>query len=114
MVENLLNYGEAMPNPKLLNLSPPGPRAEAAKVAAENVMKRHSSAVKLGERIRYYRVLRKLTQEELAARAGCTVVTLSRWENGVGTVNILLRNLLMLARELNVKLSMLLRGIDLR
>lgn len=101
-----------MPNPKSLNLNPPGARAASAQTAADKATKAYLAGVKLGERIRYYRTLRKLRQEDLVKRVGCTIVTLSRWENGVGTINMSLRNLLALAKELNVSTSMLMRGID--
>ena len=37
----------------------------------------------IGERLKRYRTEKKMTQEEVAYRAGVTVTSVSRWENGV-------------------------------
>ena len=45
----------------------------------------------IGEKICYYRQLKKLTQEELASRIGVTPQAVSKWEreSGLPDVNVL-------------------------
>lgn len=53
----------------------------------------------LGERISDYRVARNLTQAELAAEAGIDRTTISRLEQGKGTLDTLARVLIALGVE---------------
>ena len=42
----------------------------------------------LGEKIKKYRKLKKLTQEELAEKSGISTITLYRWENGIRSPSV--------------------------
>lgn len=57
----------------------------------------------MGYKIKEYRLLRKLTQEELASKSGVTRVTICNIENG--TQDIKVGNLKKIAKALDVKLS---------
>jgi len=58
---------------------------------------------KLGERLRKAREKKKLTQRELAIRVGLSDKSISIYEKG--KVYPPIRNLLMLSKELDVKIS---------
>lgn len=57
----------------------------------------------MGYKIREYRLIRNLTQEELAVKAGVTRATICNIENG--TQDIKVGNLKKIAEALDVKLS---------
>ncbi|MEE8586504.1 MAG: helix-turn-helix transcriptional regulator [Acidobacteriota bacterium] len=65
---------------------------------------------RIGARIYQYRNERNWTQEELAAKAGCTHGYISELERGVKSASI--EAIYGLAETLNVKVSDLLRGTD--
>jgi len=52
----------------------------------------------LGRRLKDYRISAQLTQKEMAARSGMSLVTLRRFENGQAT-NITMGNFIALLRE---------------
>lgn len=57
----------------------------------------------MGYKIREYRLIRNLTQEELAVKAGVTRATICNIENG--TQDIKVGNLKKIAEALDVKIS---------
>jgi transcriptional regulator with XRE-family HTH domain len=65
---------------------------------------------RLGERARYFRRRRAITQEQLAERCGFTAKYISHVERGV--VNVPLMTLAAIAKALEVTMSELTVGID--
>jgi len=63
----------------------------------------------LGDNLRAFRKLRRFTQENLAERAGLSVVFLSLLENGRRTASF--DSLVKIAKSLNIGLEDLVRGI---
>ena len=66
--------------------------------------------MKVGDRIKYYRELRRMTQPELAAKAGVQFSAVSKYERGTVT-NIPIERLDAIARALDVTTGVLL-GIE--
>ncbi len=68
---------------------------------------------KLGERLRYYRLQKGLTQFQLAEMAESSEATIKRVESGQNALSIMLRHLLRLCRALDVNPETMIRGIHL-
>lgn len=66
--------------------------------------------VLVGRRLRYLRSNRKLSQDDLAAHAGISRVTLSRIENG--KVDASIHTMSALVKALGYKLVDLFKGLD--
>lgn len=66
--------------------------------------------VLVGRRLRYLRTARGLSQDDLAAHAGITRVTLSRIENG--KVDARIFTMSALTKALGYKLEDLFKGLD--
>lgn len=103
-----------METTKRLTLPPPGPRAEAARVAVAQAVKRHAASVKLGQRIAHYRRAKNITQKDFAPLVGLHRITLARLENGNGTMNMLLKHFLAMAEVLEISPGVLLKGVEVK
>ena len=57
----------------------------------------------IGQKIKYFRNQKRLTQLELANKLGISDVCVSRWENGINTPNLC--NILKLAQALGVNVN---------
>ncbi len=71
-------------------------------------MKGYFKMQEIGEKIRFFRKEKKLTQEELAERVGVSAQAISKWEIGLSMPDISL--LLPLCRELDISVDYLLGG----
>ncbi|GIP16537.1 hypothetical protein J40TS1_21790 [Paenibacillus montaniterrae] len=71
-------------------------------------MKRKQTVVTIGKRIRYYRTMRNLTQEELAERISTTGSYVGRMERGERNMKV--ETLEKVATALNLSLSTLISG----
>lgn len=68
---------------------------------------------KIGARIVFYRRMNRLTQAELAEKAGLSVSYLSRIERGVYSSGVPISTFIRIARAMNIKVSCLLKNLHI-
>ena len=76
-------------------------RYPVSKITDESIVQEYAGDNLIGRKITKYREERKLSRDELAARLGVTVSTISRWENGKRIPDIV--TFLKLAQVLSVE-----------
>lgn len=88
-------------------------RAERRALEAQEWLHLQEQKRKFGARVRYYRLEKGLTQQQLAEKAGSSIATIQRIESGEWALAMSLKNFFRLAKALDVEPHTLLRGIRL-